>query len=138
MLSAVGRIVLVGFAFMAAVAMALFMVIWIGLERATGTLRTDDDAWSTVLGWLRHAMHLPFLLTLMLALTVVVVGEVARIRSALFYIAGGGIAVATAPLLIEVQRVGVTAGLPAFVWQIFATAGFCGGAVYWLLAGRRA
>jgi hypothetical protein len=38
-------------------------------------------------------------------------------------------------------RIGQTdsLGLPAAaVWQVFATAGFIGGLVYWLLAGRRA
>ena len=137
MIAAAGRILMVAFAFLAAAATTLTIGFRLGLERATHALHGDEDAVFTVLDWLRHAVSLSFATTLVLALAVVVIGEVARIRQALFYIAGGGVAVATAPLLIEAQR-GAATGLPDFIWQVFAASGFAGGAVYWLLAGRRA
>ena len=138
MFRAVGRIVVVAFAFLAAAVFAGFIVFRLGLERMTQALHTDDDAAVTVATWIWHGLSLSFATTLLLALTLVIVGEVARIRTGLFYIVGGGAAVAAAPLLIEVQRQGGAANLPAFIWQVFATAGFAGGALYWMLAGRKA
>jgi hypothetical protein len=132
----IGRTLTVAFGFLAAIATTIFVAVWIGLERATTALHSSEDAWRTAFGWLRAGWQIPLLVTLLLASTVVVVGEVARIRSALFYIASGGMAVAGAPLMIEVQRAGAVAGLPVFVWPVLATAGFCGGAVYWMIAGR--
>lgn len=138
MFAAIGRFTAVTFAALAGAAAAVFIVVRLGLERATHALHNDADPVITVIDWLRHAVHLPLLTTLLLALGVIVTGEVARIRSALFYIAGGGLAVAAGPLLIEAQKGASVTQLPAFIWQVFATAGFVGGAVYWLLAGRRA
>ena len=138
MLSALGRIVVVSVAFLMAMAASGFIAFRLGLERMTHVLHGDDDAVVTVVGWIWHGLNLSFATTLLLALGVVIIGEVARVRSALFYIGGGGLAVAAAPLLIEVQRHGGMAGLPAFLWQVFATAGFVGGAIYWMIAGRRA
>jgi hypothetical protein len=138
MLSALGRIVSVTFAFVAAAAFAGFIAVRLGLERMTHELHSDDDAAVTVVGWVWQGLNLSFATTLLLALAVVIVGEVARIRSGLYYIAGGGLAVAAAPLLIEVQRQGGTGNLPGFIWQVFATAGFAGGALYWMIAGRNA
>ena len=138
MFSAIGRVIVVGFAMFAAAAAAIVIAFRLGLERATHALHSDDRALETVMDWIFQAFNLSFFATLLLAIAVIVTGEVARIRSALFYIAGGGLAVAAAPLLIEVQRNSGVANLPAFIWQVFATSGFVGGAVYWLLAGRRA
>lgn len=139
MLQALGRTVVVSFAFIVASVFAGFIAVRLGLERATHALHNDSDAPFTAAAWLWQGLGLSFATTLILALTVVIIGEVARIRSGLFYIAGGGLAVAAAPLFIEVQRYGgSTANLPAFIWQVFATAGFAGGALYWMIAGRKA
>ena len=138
MFSALGRIVVVAFAFLVAAIFAGFIAFRLGLERMTHALHADDDAAVTVVTWIWQGLSLSFATTLILALAVVITGEVARIRSGLFYIVGGGAAVAAAPLLIEVQRQGGAANLPAFIWQVFATAGFAGGALYWMLAGRKA
>lgn len=138
MLQAAGRILMVGFAFLAAIAGAGFIAVRLGLERVTQALHGDADPYGRIFDLIFSGLHLSLFLTLVLALAVVIIGEVARIRSALFYIAGGGIAVAAAPLLIEVQKAGGAANLPAFLWQVFATAGFAGGGIYWLLAGRNA
>lgn len=138
MLSALGRIVVVSFAFLIAAIFAGVIAVRLGLERMTHALHRDGDLAITVSGWLWQGLNLSFATTLLLAIIVVIIGEVARIRSGLFYIAGGGLAVAAAPLLIELQRHGGTANLPGFIWQVFATAGFCGGALYWMIAGRKA
>ena len=68
----------------------------------------------------------------------VIVGEVARIRSWLYYMIGGGLALAAIPLLARINSSGVGTLSDATVWQVFATAGFAGGLVYWIIAGRNA
>jgi hypothetical protein len=74
------------------------------------------------------------ILSILPALLVIVVGEVLRLRSLLFYVVGGGLAVAALPLVASPAGTGFN--LQALAG--FATAGFAGGIVYWLLAGRRA
>jgi len=138
MFGALGRIILVGSGFVLAAVVSAFVAFRLGIERVSGSLHGDDDPFGTVLEWVWHGAHLSLYTTLLLAVLAVIIGEVARVRSALFYIAAGGIAVAAGPLLIEMQRAGGGQALPAFIWQVFATAGFAGGGVYWLIAGRRA
>jgi hypothetical protein len=72
------------------------------------------------------------------ALLLVIVGEVARIRGAMYYVIGGGVALALVPLLARLGEPSTVLGLAPAVWQVLATAGFAGGFVYWLLAGRNA
>lgn len=136
MFAALGRLLLVTFGYIVAAICAVLIAVQLGLERATHALHRDGDA-ITLVDWFLQGLSLPFMTTLTLSLAVVIIGEVARIRSALFYIAGGGLAVAAAPLILEAQRHGVS-GLPAFIWQVFATAGFAAGGLYWLIAGRGA
>ncbi len=62
--------------------------------------------------------------TLIPALLVVIAGEVARIRSWLYYMVGGGVALAVIPLLGKIDTGTMTYALPA-LWHVFATAGFC-------------
>ena len=65
-------------------------------------------------------------------------GEALRIRSWMYYVLAGGAAMAAIPVLAS-QRGGDLAALPAGQYMtIFAAAGFAGGLVYWLLAGRNA
>lgn len=138
MLGAAGRVIVVAAGFVAAVLAAAFVAFRLGIERVTGALYNDQDPLGTVLDWVWHGAHLSLYVALVMAVLTVIVGEVARVRSALFYIAGGGIAVAAAPLLQAVHTAAPGQALPAFIWQVFATAGFVGGGVYWLIAGRRA
>lgn len=81
-------------------------------------------------------------LTLFPALVAVILGEVMRIRSLLYYVAMGGVAAVIVPVSAGIVPMNaaaaaaqgaVPAGLP-----IFATAGFAAGFVYWLIAGRHA
>jgi len=71
------------------------------------------------------------------AFIVVVVGEVLRLRSWIYYVLGGGAALAAIPLLAGASL--DDPAIPAAEYMtIFATSGFAGGFVYWLLAGARA
>ena len=67
-----------------------------------------------------------------------IAGEALRIRSWMYYVLAGGAAIAAIPVLAA-PRSGELPPLPAGQYMtIFAAAGFVGGFVYWLLAGRNA
>jgi hypothetical protein len=138
MLNGLARIVVVIGAFLIAMGAALALGVRLGLERFTQATVGNEDRWWALAELMWQGVQLSFGVTLAIAILVVVIGEVARIRSALFYIAGGGLAVAAAPLFIEFQRAGTLVSPPMMIWQVFATAGFVGGGIYWFLAGRRA
>lgn len=76
-------------------------------------------------------------LTALPAFAAAVIGEVLHLRSWMYYVLAGGAALAAIPVLT-----GAAAGtqtLPASEYMtIFATAGFAGGLIYWILAGRGA
>ena len=76
--------------------------------------------------------------TLLPALLLVIVGEVARIRGAMYYVIGGGAALAVVPLMARLNQPLAVLDLSQVVWQVLATAGFAGGFAYWVLAGRNA
>lgn len=77
-------------------------------------------------------------LTALPAIFAVVVGEVLSVRSWIYYLVTGGASLAAIPLLASTATNGPMA-LPAAEYvTIFATAGFAGGFIYWLLAGARA
>lgn len=140
-LKAIGRLIGVTVSFVLAGAAAAFVLVTLGLERITQAAKQSADG---ELGNLEVLVDLVWQggviasgLTVLPALAVVIIGEVARIRSSVYYIVGGGLALIAIPLL---ARIGASSGMlpPAVVWQVFATAGFAGGWLYWLLAGRRA
>ncbi len=138
---AVGRIIVVPLAFLLAAAAAVFIVATLGLEQLTRALHAttnEGDQLASVLDVLWQGTLIASGATIIPALAVVIIGEVARIRSWLYYMAGGGAALAAIPLLARLQATDSSALPPAIVWQVFATAGFAAGLVYWLLAGRNA
>lgn len=135
---ALGRLVVVPLSFLIAAVTAGFVLFTLGLERVTHAMHFENEfeAPDMLMDLVEHGLVLSAGVTIIPALAVIVIGEVARIRSALYYIAGGGIALAAIPLLASyAEASGFTTPDPA-VWQVFATAGFAGGLVYWLLAGR--
>jgi hypothetical protein len=135
-----GRIILVPLALLIAAAASCFVLVTLGLERVTDALhiRRGDDAFEAIVDLMNQGILLTTGVTIIPALLVILIGEIASIRSAIYYIVGGGAALAAVPLLAQFGQTG-TFGLPEqVVWQVFATAGFAGGFVYWLLAGRRA
>lgn len=140
-LRTIWRMIVVCFAFVMATAAALFVMVTLGLERATLAISTADIAATSaenMADMLFALLRLMSALTVLPALALIVIGEVARIRSALFYVIGGGAALAAIPLMARFGSLGSGALQGNLVWQIFATAGFAGGFAYWLLAGRRA
>lgn len=141
MLRTLGRIVIVSLGFLLAAISALAVLVTLGLEITTHTLSTassDPDRIEVLLDLGAGVLRALSAATIVPALLVVIVGEVARIRSALYYVLGGGLALGLLPLLARVGTTSETGSLPVRVWTVAATAGFAGGLVYWLIAGRRA
>jgi hypothetical protein len=145
-LSTIGRLVWVPIAFVISAAGTVFFLVMIAKERiieAAAGRGPDSASVLAIIDLMRQGQLLLSAMTIVPALIVVIVGEVARIRSVLFYIVGGGLAMAAVPLLARYGQAAAGASLqslmpPTLVWQVFATAGFLGGWVYWLLAGRNA
>ncbi len=131
----IGRIFIVPLGLLAAGLAAFYVLFTLGLERITRAMHaqgSDADGIMLLLGMLRDGFKMSSGLTIVPVLLVVLIGEIARIRTSIYYILGGGAALAAIPLL-------GAGGMPATpLWQVFATAGFAGGLVYWMLAGRRA
>lgn len=145
-ISTLGRLIWVPIAFVISAAGTVFFLVMISKERIVEAMAgrgPDGTSLMAVLDLLRQGQILLSGLTLIPAVLVVVVGEVARIRSVLYYIVGGGLAFAAVPLLARYGQAAPGASIstllpPTLVWQVFATAGFLGGWVYWFLAGRNA
>src|SRR5262245_11614659 len=141
MMRAFGRIILLPIAFVVAGMATLLVVFSLGQERVVQAISARSQAEVPVdaivdvlvLGLTFVSVH-----ALVPALLLVIVGEVARIRSAVYYIVGGGVALAVVPLLTRIGQPATVLELSPVVWQVLATAGFAGGFVYWLLAGRNA
>ncbi|MFM9938276.1 MAG: hypothetical protein ACKVP7_02120 [Hyphomicrobiaceae bacterium] len=141
MLRALGRLVLVPLGLLLGTAAALVVLGSLGLEKMTHALHNKNmdfaalqELWSLV----KDARGMATIGTLVPPLLLVVVGEVVRIRSSTYYIVGGGAALAALPLLIRSGTIGSDLSQIGLIWQVFATAGFVGGFVYWLIAGRNA
>ena len=139
-----GRIIVVAFALLLATVATMFVLITLGLERITGVLHqravSDSDMFEAMFNVMNQGLLLSTGFTVIPALLVVFIGEIARIRSALYYVAGGGLSLAVMPLLARFGpgSAGIGMAPDQVVWQVFATAGFAGGFVYWLVAGRNA
>lgn len=137
----VGRLLLLPFAMLGAALTTGFVIVSLGQERIVQSMtgRGPDDATIGAavdllgLGWALISVQ-----TILPGLLLVIIGEVARIRGALYYVIGGGAALAVVPLLSRLGDPGLVLALSPVVWQVLATAGFAGGFVYWLLAGRNA
>jgi hypothetical protein len=141
MARALGRIIMVPIGFVLAALATLFVIVSLGQERIVQAMtgRGPDEATiGAAFDLLGLAWSLVSVQTLLPTLLLVIVGEVGRIRSALYYVVGGGVALAVVPLLTRIGQPMTVLELSPVVWQVMATAGFAGGFVYWLLAGRNA
>lgn len=131
----IGRLLIVPLGLLAAGVAAFYVLFTLGLERITRAMHaqgSDAEGIMLLLGMLRDGFKMSSGLTIVPVVLVVLIGEIARIRTSIYYILGGGAALAAIPLV-------GSGGVPATpLWQVFATAGFAGGLVYWMLAGRRA
>src|SRR5262245_19380815 len=140
-LRTLGRLILVPLGFILGTVAALAVLITLGLERATVAVHGRDLDLSSLddLAGLARGLHaLGAAATILPAVLLVLIGEVARSRSAVYYIVGGGVALAALPLAARVGSLGDGLSQFGLIWQVFATAGFVGGFVYWLVAGRGA
>lgn len=127
---------LVPFAFILAMLAAGFVLVTLGLERITQSVHADEaglESFERLMTFIDEGSALVAAFTIIPALVFAIVGEVARIRSVLYYVIGGGVSMAVTPLIAQ-----GSAGGPAVLWQVFAASGFAGGLVYWLIAGRAA
>lgn len=137
--------IVIAFCLSASVAVAaLFFLgaLWAGEGlREVAAQHGDRLLWETsdVFGALFFAAAVAPALTALPGLVAVIVGELFRIRSALYYILAGGAALIAIPLLAVRSAPAEQAAAPAAEYMtLFAAAGFAGGFCYWLLAGRRA
>ena len=134
----VGRLILVPLGVLCAAVAVLAVVATLGLERATHAVHGRNVDVDRLVNFAFYAHDLAAAATIMPALLVIIIGEVARIRSWVYYIVGGALALLALPLLARSgQYTGELAHIGA-VWQVLATAGFAGGLVYWMIAGRSA
>jgi hypothetical protein len=141
MLRTVGRLIWVPIAFLLSALVSLFVIVTLGHERIVqamvgrGPDQASIDAAFTLFAFV---LQLLSVYTLAPAILLIVIGEVARLRSALYYVIGGGATLAAVPLLARLQQPASALDIAEVVWQVLATGGFAGGFVYWLLAGRNA
>ena len=147
MLRFVGRLIWVPISFVVSALIGAAVLFSLGSERLLqeiasqrGTSTDSIDIW---LGYFDQAWliaNIASALTIVPPLLMVIIGEVARIQSSIFYVLGGGAALAVVPLLAKlVEAGGADITLPsATLFQVFATAGFAAGFVYWLICGRTA
>ena len=113
--------------------------LWIGDElRAAAPGDPAIDLGASWFGAVLFAGTVAPALTALPAILAAMVGEVLRVRSWLYYVPAGGVALAVVPLLTGASPADLPTLPPGQYLTIFAAAGFAGGFVYWLLAGRGA
>lgn len=143
------RIVAVLFAFALACVTALAVLFGVGAEWAARELAAHSTELSAPQGppeqaFLRGVGFAAFFATVAPTLSAlpglfaVIVGEVAKIRAALYYVVAGGLAMIVMPLAYIVQNAPAEAAPSAQYLTIYGTGGFAAGLVYWLIAGRNA
>ncbi|MEL7047637.1 MAG: hypothetical protein AAFO75_01530 [Pseudomonadota bacterium] len=138
-LKTIGRILWLPIACLISGTVAAFVLITLGQERLVQILSASGEEladFAILARLFSEGIALAAGLTVLPALAFIIIAEVARIRSALYYILGGGIATLAIPVLARYGQTAEFAGPSPEVWQVFATAGFAGGFVYWLIAGR--
>jgi hypothetical protein len=136
-----GRLIWVPIAAVLSALVAAFVLVSLGQERIIQGLsgrRPDDVPLGAVWDLLKMGRALFSVQTFLPALLLIIVGEVARIRQSMYYVLGGGAALVAVPLIARLSDGSSVLGATATLWQVFATAGFAGGFLYWLLAGRNA
>ena len=96
-LSTLGRVIWVPIAFLISAAVSIFVLLTLGQEHVTRALnapRMEEDTLAALFDFVGEAFLLTSGLTVLPALLLVIIGEVARIRAPLYYIVGGGVALA--------------------------------------------
>lgn len=141
MLATIGRIIWVPIAFILSMLVCAFVVVTLGLERFTSYIGGFNDPDMTVDGGIEvlgGALIIAQAITLLPAIALFLIGEIARIRSVYYYVVCGGLAAVSMPLIASASTSAAVTMPATVVWQVFATGGFIAGFVYWMLAGRSA
>ncbi|MFO1169992.1 MAG: hypothetical protein U1E49_03395 [Hyphomicrobiaceae bacterium] len=145
MARSIGRVVWVAIAFVFAVLSGLAVFGFVGLERVTAAMQGQPQEAGELGQWVDIANaawgigQWGAALSIVPALVAVLIGELAHIRSLVYWVAAGGMAAVAVPVLDGLATSSATElALPATtLLQLLATAGFAAGVVYWALAGRR-
>ncbi len=145
MARSIGRVVWVAIAFVLAVLSGLAVFGFVGLERVTAAMQGQPQEAGELGQWVDVANAVWGIgqwgaaLSIVPALVAVLIGELARLRSLVYWVAAGGLAAIAAPVLNGLATSpAADLALPATtLMQILATAGFAAGVIYWALAGRR-
>ena len=135
--------VVVAFCLAALAAIIVLFVLgafWVGdeLRAAAPNHPMVRHGGEAALGFVLFAGTVTPALTALPALLAVVIGEILRLRSWIYYVLAGGAALAAIPLLIAPTSADLPSIFASQYLTIFAAAGFAGGLIYWLLAGARA
>lgn len=144
MLATIGRTIWVAIAAVLAAIAGGGVLFLLGAEHLTRMVAAEGDSTRDITAWLdlldRAGPVLALLakVSVLPALIVLIIGEVGRIRSLTYYLAGGAIAAAGVPLVMRLTDPAAAAAPSALLLNVMATAGIAAGLVYWLLAGRRA
>lgn len=140
----IGRLLWVVIAFVLSAIVAAGLLATLGMERLVQDIQADARLdGSELQGWLMMWDQAALVfgvfsaLTLVPAVLLVVVGEVARIRSAIYWVLGGGASLACIPYLTSLLGSGDITLPTQTLLQVLATSGFAGGLAYWALAGRK-
>jgi hypothetical protein len=140
------RVLAVAAGFVLAMIAGLITLFFLGARWAAGEASafTPDNAdeisqaLNQGLGVIAFFINVAPVLTLLPAIAAVAIGEVARVRSLLYYLIAGGLAAALMPLIATQQEATGSSTYSAAYFSIIATAGFAGGLMYLLIAGRNA
>ena len=103
-----------------------------GTVTVTGTLDTFERFVDTVL----RAGVTATTLSVIPAVVGIIAAEIMSIRSFTYYVVVCGLAAVAGPWMASGMAESADALPLAETWGLLATAGFAGGAVYWLLTGR--
>jgi hypothetical protein len=142
--SIVRRAVMVAFAFAVAVTVAVVtlftLAIVLGVQAITEPPALHTDEATALLNHFVNAVFFVYVLaqalSILPAVILMVIGELAKIRSWIYYIPAGGIACAVMPLLPIEHSEDFAFSAPHYA--VLAVAGFAAGWMYWLIAGRDA
>lgn len=132
--------VVIAFGIAAFVALTILFgmgIYWLGDEIRAGA-EGDHFIWASaeVFAAFFFTAAVAPALTALPGLLAVIIGEVMRIRSSIYYMLAGGAALAVIPIL---ARTAENASMPfSSYMSLFAASGFIGGFAYWVLAGARA
>src|SRR5262245_52649846 len=123
MLRTVGRLIWVPIAFLLSALVSLFVIVSLAQERIVQAMaRRGADQTTIDAAFQLFGVVLQFFsgYTLLPAILLVIIGEVARLRGALYYVIGGGAALAAVPILMRLNPSASALGVAEVVWQVLA------------------